>query len=198
MSDLIQKCMKHLKFEPPLGYLINVKYNRLLRDKKSGWGQALGVYFMRAVYLGHLCLDTNYQLFFITGFLVVLLFFSICDILQLFSPSWVMMAITQPFPLVWNWSLAVIDLYAHSYSPKSHLWFHFVSLSNQKMKSLAQRRQSAPSLIFVKALNRSRSVSRWVSEFCWQFLSPKLETFLSCYPHQVVKHNSGCLVAAQL
>lgn len=64
-------------------------------------------------------------------------------------------------------SLAATTLYACRYCSESHLWFHFVSLSNQKMKSLAQRRQSAPSLIFVKALNRSRSVSRWVSEFCW-------------------------------
>ena len=71
--------------------------------------------------------------------------------------------------MVWNWSLAVTSLYACSYCSKSHLWFHFVSLSNQKMKSLAQRRQSAPSLIFVKALNRSRSVSRWVTEFCWLY-----------------------------
>ncbi|KAJ7426537.1 hypothetical protein WISP_14838 [Willisornis vidua] len=31
--------------------------------------------------------------------------------------------------------------------------------SKKKMKSLAQRRQSAPSLIFVKALSRSRSAS---------------------------------------
>ncbi|XP_031466414.1 rho GTPase-activating protein 20-like [Phasianus colchicus] len=40
----------------------------------------------------------------------------------------------------------------------------------QKMKSLAQRRQSAPSLIFVKALNRSRSVSR---EGCFSPISPE-------------------------
>nr|XP_009682085.1 PREDICTED: rho GTPase-activating protein 20 isoform X2 [Struthio camelus australis] len=38
------------------------------------------------------------------------------------------------------------------------------------MKSLAQRRQSAPSLIFVKALNRSRSVSR---EGCFSPISPE-------------------------
>lgn len=71
--------------------------------------------------------------------------------------------------MVWNWSLAAKTLNACSYCSESHLWFHFVSLSNQKMKSLAQRRQSAPSLIFVKALNRSRSVSRWVSELCWLY-----------------------------
>ncbi|KAM9389389.1 rho GTPase-activating protein 20 [Phaethornis superciliosus] len=42
--------------------------------------------------------------------------------------------------------------------------------SKKKMKSLAQRRQSAPSLIFVKALNRSRSVSR---ESCFSPISPE-------------------------
>ncbi|XP_068000614.1 rho GTPase-activating protein 20 isoform X2 [Melanerpes formicivorus] len=42
--------------------------------------------------------------------------------------------------------------------------------SKKKMKSLAQRRQSAPSLIFVKALNRSRSVSR---EGCFSPISPE-------------------------
>ncbi|OXB57134.1 hypothetical protein ASZ78_006996 [Callipepla squamata] len=40
--------------------------------------------------------------------------------------------------------------------------------SKKKMKSLAQRRQSAPSLIFVKALNRSRSVSREDEYFMFQ------------------------------
>ncbi|NXW45371.1 RHG20 protein, partial [Nyctiprogne leucopyga] len=42
--------------------------------------------------------------------------------------------------------------------------------SKKKMKSLAQRRQSAPSLIFVKALHRSRSVSR---EGCFSPISPE-------------------------
>ncbi|KAJ7416247.1 rho GTPase-activating protein 20 [Pitangus sulphuratus] len=42
--------------------------------------------------------------------------------------------------------------------------------SKKKMKSLAQRRQSAPSLIFVKALSRSRSASR---EGCLSPLSPE-------------------------
>ncbi|XP_040440248.1 rho GTPase-activating protein 20 isoform X2 [Falco naumanni] len=42
--------------------------------------------------------------------------------------------------------------------------------SKKKMKSLAQRRQSAPSLIFVKALNRSRSISR---EGCFSPISPE-------------------------
>ncbi|KAM4906210.1 rho GTPase-activating protein 20 [Sylvia borin] len=42
--------------------------------------------------------------------------------------------------------------------------------SKKKMKSLAQRRQSAPSLIFVKALSRSRSASR---EGCLSPISPE-------------------------
>lgn len=119
------------------------------------------------MYPRYLCSDTCYQLFFINGSLVVLLYFSVCDILQPYSPSRVADGNNSAFfPVVWNWSLAATTLYVCSYCSRSHLWFHFVSLSNQKMKSLAQRRQSAPSLIFVKALNRSRSVSRWVSEFC--------------------------------
>ncbi|XP_041343202.1 rho GTPase-activating protein 20 [Pyrgilauda ruficollis] len=42
--------------------------------------------------------------------------------------------------------------------------------SKKKMKSLAQRRQSAPSLVFVKALSRSRSASR---EGCLSPISPE-------------------------
>lgn len=91
---------------------------------------------------------------------------------MIFSPSRVAEGTNSLFPMAWNWSLAVPSLYACSYCSKSHLWFHFVSLSNQKMKSLAQRRQSAPSLIFVKALSRSRSASRWVSDFCWLYCFP--------------------------
>lgn len=56
---------------------------------------------------------------------------------------------------------------------------HFVSFSNQKMKSLAQRRQSAPSLVLSKALNKSRTITRWVDAFSWlsllQLLSPNLD-----------------------
>ncbi|XP_069747423.1 rho GTPase-activating protein 20-like [Narcine bancroftii] len=41
----------------------------------------------------------------------------------------------------------------------------------KKMKSLAQRRQSAPSLVISKALNRTRTLSR---ENCWSPVSPEL------------------------
>nr|XP_057939004.1 rho GTPase-activating protein 20 isoform X2 [Doryrhamphus excisus] len=58
--------------------------------------------------------------------------------------------------------------------------------SKKKMKTLAQRRQSAPSLVISKALTRSRSTSR---ETCLTPVSPEscalVQTFLSDCPGQV-------------
>lgn len=48
-----------------------------------------------------------------------------------------------------------------------------LALSEQKMKTLAQRRQSAPSLVISKALTRSRSTSRWEGTFLKSFSLPK-------------------------
>ncbi|KYO44903.1 rho GTPase-activating protein 20 isoform C [Alligator mississippiensis] len=42
--------------------------------------------------------------------------------------------------------------------------------SKKKMKSLAQRRQSAPSLVLSKALNKSRTITR---EGCFSPISPE-------------------------
>lgn len=85
-----------------------------------------------------------------------------------FPPSGLLRAIMSPFShglkLEFGCDQSVCMQLLFRISPMISFLFPI-----QKMKSLAQRRQSAPSLIFVKALTRFRSASRWVSEFCWLY-----------------------------
>lgn len=158
---------------------------------------------MCAVCLRYLPIDTNHQLFFITVFLAVLLFLSICIILQWRSPSrftddnnsalflWFEIEVWLRKPwmhagpvlnLTYDFILFLFPIRKWRVWPKDVSLHHLWSLSKH-LTDLDQSQGESVSFAGCTVLH---------------FLSPKLEMFLSYCPHLVVNHNSGCSVAAQL
>lgn len=196
MSDLTQKCMKCLKFKPLPGYLIN--YSTInYWGTKSGWGPALGVCFICAVYLKYLCININFQLFFIWAFWSCSWF----SYHVIFSPFGVAEGNNVSFfPWsevgVWLWPVC---MHAVTVPNLTHYFILFlfpirkwrVWLKDASLHHLWSLSKHSPDL----DRPQGESVS-FAGCTVLQFLNPKLEIFFNYCPHQVVEHNSGSSVAA--